>query len=135
MDPVYQPKLVAHAFQGAATPVFQQMATENPNASAQKLWDLMKEKLYNTAQVQNHRARFNIDKMKKDKTVEEFAKWLRQLASGLTVTTTGDLLLQRPRDGLSSALKVKTLAVAVKFGAVVSQVGQIADAIGLAASN
>jgi hypothetical protein len=67
--------------------------------------------------------------MKKDETVEEFAERLRQLACGLPMTTTDDVLLQRLRDGLPSALKFNALAVKGEFDSVVSQVGQIADAM------
>jgi hypothetical protein len=52
VDPIHQPKVVAHAFWGAAANVFQQIAAANTNASAQTLWDLMQGRLYNTAQVQ-----------------------------------------------------------------------------------
>jgi hypothetical protein len=37
VDPIHQPKLVAHAFRGAAATVFQQIAAANTNASAQTL--------------------------------------------------------------------------------------------------
>jgi hypothetical protein len=67
--------------------------------------------------------------MKKDEIVEEFAERLRQLACGLPATKTNDELLQRLRDGLPSALKVNALAVTGEFDTVVSQVGQIADAM------
>jgi hypothetical protein len=67
--------------------------------------------------------------MKKDESVEEFAERLRQLACELPETTTDDVLLQRLRDGLPSALKVNALAVTRDFDTVVSQVGQIADAM------
>jgi Retrotransposon gag protein len=129
VDPIHQPKLVAHAFRGAAATVFQQIAAANTNASAQTLWYLMQGRLYNTAQVQSQRARFISATMKKDESVEEFAERLRQLASGLPETTTDDVLLQRLRDGLPSALKVNALAVTGEFYTVVSQVGQIADAM------
>jgi hypothetical protein len=49
VDPIHQPKVVAHAFRGAAATVFQQIAAANTNAGAQKLWDLMQGRLYNTA--------------------------------------------------------------------------------------
>jgi hypothetical protein len=52
VDPMHQPKLVAHAFRGAAATVFQQIAAANTSASAQTLWDLMQGRLYYTAQVQ-----------------------------------------------------------------------------------
>jgi hypothetical protein len=39
------------------------------------------------------------------------------------------VLLQRLRDGLPSALKVNALAVTGEFDTVVSQVGQISDAM------
>jgi hypothetical protein len=79
--------------------------------------------------VQSQRARFTSATMRKDESVEEFAERLRQLACGLPVTTTDDVLLQRLRDGLPSALKVDALAVTGEFDNVVSQVGQIADAM------
>jgi hypothetical protein len=37
MDPIHQPKLVAHAFRGAAATLYQQIAAANTNASAQTL--------------------------------------------------------------------------------------------------
>jgi hypothetical protein len=37
VDPIHQPKLVAHAFQRAADTVIQQIAAANTNASAQTL--------------------------------------------------------------------------------------------------
>jgi Retrotransposon gag protein len=129
VDPIHQPKLVAHAFRGATATVFQQIAAANTNASVQIMWDLMQGRLYNTAQVQSQCARFTSAAMKKDETVEEFAERLRQLACGLPEMTTDDVLLQRLRDGLPSALKVNTLAVTEEFDTVVSQVGQIADAM------
>jgi hypothetical protein len=89
----------------------------------------MQGRLYNTAQVQSQRARFTSATMKKDESVKEFAERLRQLACGLPETTTDEVLLQRLRDGLPSALKVNALAVTGKFDSVVSQVGQIADAM------
>jgi hypothetical protein len=127
VDPIHQPKLVAHAFRGAAATVFQQIAAANTNASAQTLWDLMQGRLFNTAQVQSQRARFTSATMKKEETVEEFAERLRQLACGLQKTTTDDVLLQRLRDGRPKALKVNALAVTGEFDTVVSQVGQISD--------
>jgi Retrotransposon gag protein len=129
VDPIHQPKLVAHAFRGAAATVFQQIAAANTNASAQTLWDLMQGRLYNTAQVQSQPARLACATMKKDEYVEEFAERLRQLACGMPETTTDDVLLQMLRDGLPSALKVNTLAVTGEFDTVVSQVGQIAEAM------
>jgi Retrotransposon gag protein len=123
VDPIHQPKLVAHAFRGAAATVFQQTAAANTNASAQTLWDLMKGRLHNTGQVQSQPAWFTSATMKKDKSVEEFAERLRQLACGLPETTTDDMLFQRLRDGLPSALKVNALAVTGEFDTVVSQVG------------
>jgi Retrotransposon gag protein len=129
VNTIHQPKLVAHAFRGAADTVFQQIAAENTNASAQTLWDLKRGRLYNTAQVQSQRAKFASATMKKDETVEEFAERLPQLACGLPETTTDDVLLQRLRNGLPSALKVNALAVTGEFDTVVSQVGQIADAM------
>jgi Retrotransposon gag protein len=128
-DPIHQPKLVAHAFRGAAATVFQQIAAANTNASAQTLRDLMKGRLNNTAQVKRQRARFTSATMKKDEYVEEFAERLRQLACGLPETTTNDVLLQRLRDGLPSALKFNALAVTGEFDTVVSQVRQIAVAM------
>jgi hypothetical protein len=68
---------VAHAFQGAASTVFQQIAAANTNESAQTLWDLMQGILNNTAQVQSQRVRYTSATMKKDETVEEFAERLR----------------------------------------------------------
>jgi hypothetical protein len=65
--------------------------------------------------------------MKKDESAEEFAERLRQLACGLPETTTDDVLLQRLKDGLPSALKVNALAVKGDFDIVDSHVGQIAD--------
>jgi Retrotransposon gag protein len=129
VSPTHQPKLVAHAFEGATATVFQQTAAANPDANAQKLWDLMQGRLYNAAQVQSQRARFTSVVMKRDETVEEFAERLRQLACGLPGTTRDEVLLQRLRDGLPSALKVNALAVTGEFDAVVSQMGQIADAM------
>jgi hypothetical protein len=41
VNPIYQPKLAVHSFQGAAATVFQQIAAASPNASAQTFWDLM----------------------------------------------------------------------------------------------
>jgi predicted RNase H-like nuclease (RuvC/YqgF family) len=49
VSPVHQPKLVAHAFEGAAATVFQKTAAANRDANARKLWDLMQRRLYNTA--------------------------------------------------------------------------------------
>jgi hypothetical protein len=97
VDSMYQLKLVAHTFRGAAATVFQQIAAANTNASAQTLWDLMQGRLYNTAQVQNQRARFTSATIKRDETMEEFAKRLRQLACGLPETMTEDVLLQRSK--------------------------------------
>jgi hypothetical protein len=70
--------------------------------------------------VQSQRARVTSVTMKKaetrqddvEETVEEFAERLHHLACGLPETTTDDVLLQRLRDGLPSALKVNALAVA-----------------------
>jgi Retrotransposon gag protein len=129
VEPEHQPKLVANAFQGAAATVFKKIAAANTNASAQTMWDLMKGSLYYTAQVQSKRARFTSATMKKDENVEEFAERLRQLSCGLPETTTDDVLLQRLRDGLPSALKVNALAVTGEFDTVVSHVGQIANAM------
>jgi hypothetical protein len=129
VDPIHQPKLVAHAFRGAAATVFQQIAATNTNASAQTLCDLMKGRLYNTAQVQIQRARFTRATMKKDESVEQFAERLRQLTYRLPETTTDDVLLQRLRDGLPRTLKVNALAVTGEFDTVSSQSGQIADAM------
>jgi hypothetical protein len=70
VDPIHQPKLVAHAFRGAVATVFQQIAAANTNTNAQTLWDLMQGSLYNTAQVQSQRARFTSATMKKDESVE-----------------------------------------------------------------
>jgi hypothetical protein len=70
VDPIHQPKLVVHAFRGAAATVFQQIAAANTNASAQTLWDLMQGRLYNTAQVQSQRASFTSATMKKAESVE-----------------------------------------------------------------
>jgi hypothetical protein len=122
MDPIRQPKLVAHAFRGAAATVFLQIAAANTNAIAQTLWDLMQGRLYNTAQVQSQRARFTSTTMKKDVTEEKIVDRLRQLACGLFETTTDDVLFQRLRDGLPCALKVNALAVTGEFDTVVSQV-------------
>jgi hypothetical protein len=80
-------------------------------------------KVYNTAQVQSQRARFTSATIKNDEAVEEFAERLRQLACGLS----DDVLLLM--DGLPSALKVNALAMTGDFDTVVSQVGQIADAM------
>jgi hypothetical protein len=80
VDPIHQPKLVAHAFQGAAATVFQQIAVANTRASAQTLCDLMQGRLYNTAQVQTQRARFISATMTKHETEKEFAERLRKLA-------------------------------------------------------
>jgi hypothetical protein len=82
----------------------------------------MQGRLYNTAQVQSQRARFSSATMEKDESVEDFAERLRQLSCGLPETTTDDVLLQRLRDGLPSALKVNALAVPGEFDTVVSQV-------------
>jgi hypothetical protein len=41
VDLIHQPKLVAHAFRGAAATVFQQIAASNTNSRAQTMWDLM----------------------------------------------------------------------------------------------
>jgi hypothetical protein len=112
--------------------VFQQTAAANRDASAQKLWDLMQRRLYNTAQVQSQRARFTSATMKRDETIGEFAERLRELACGLPETTTDAVLLQRLRDGLPSDLKVSALAVSGEFDEVVSQVGQIADVMAAA---
>jgi hypothetical protein len=90
--------------------------------------------LSNIAQVQSQRARFTSATMKKDEYVEEFAERLRQLACGLPETTTDDVLLHRLMDGPSSALKFNALAVTGEFDTVVSQVGQIADAMAAQAS-
>jgi hypothetical protein len=89
--------------------------------------DLMKGRLYSIAQVQSQRARFTIATIKIDETVEKDAERLRQLACGLPETTTDDVLFQRLRDGLPSALNVNALALTGEFDTVDSQVGQIAD--------
>jgi hypothetical protein len=52
VSPIHQPKLVAHAFEGAAATVFQGTAAANRDASAQQLWDLMQRRLYNTADAE-----------------------------------------------------------------------------------
>jgi hypothetical protein len=54
---------------------------------------------------------------------------MRQLACVLPETTTDDVLLQRLRDGLPSALKVNALAVTGEFDTVVSQIEQISAAM------
>jgi hypothetical protein len=130
----HQPKLVVHAFDGVAATVFQKIAATHPSASATQLWDLMQSRLYNSGQVATQRARFPAAVMQKDETVEEFAERLRGLASGLPETTSDDVLLQTLRDGLPSSLKVNALSVTGEFDAVVSQVGQIAEAIAAASS-
>jgi hypothetical protein len=106
---------------------FQQIVAENTNASAQTLWELMKGRLYKA--VKSQRARFTSATMKKDGTVEEIPERLRQLACGLPETTTDYVLLLRLRDGLPSALQVNELALTGEFDTVVSQVGQISDAM------
>jgi hypothetical protein len=90
--------------------------------------------LYNSAQVATQRARFTAVVMQKDETVEEFAERLRGLACGLPEATSDEVLLQRLRNGLTSSLKVNALSVSGEFDAVVSQVGQIAEAITAASS-
>jgi Retrotransposon gag protein len=130
----HQPKLIVHAFEGVAATVFQKIAATHPSASATQLWDLMQARLYNSAQVATQRARFTAAVMQKDETVEEFAERLRGLACGLPEATSDDVLLQRLRDGLPSSLKVNALSVTGEFDAVVSQVGQIAEAITAASS-
>jgi hypothetical protein len=55
VSPIHQPKLVAHTFEGAAATVFQETAAANRDASAQKLWDLMQRRLYNTADAEQAR--------------------------------------------------------------------------------
>jgi hypothetical protein len=123
-----------HAFEGVAATVFQKIPATHPSASATKLWDLIQSRLYNSAQVATQRARFTAAVMQKDETVEEFADRLRGLDCGLPEATSDDVLLQRLRDGLPSSLKVNALSVTGEFDAVVSQVGQIAEAITAASS-
>jgi hypothetical protein len=129
ITPGNQAKLLVHAFEGAAAVVFHQVAAANPRTDADVLWDLMRRRLYNTAQVQSQRARFTSARMARDESVGQYAERLRELACGLPETLSDEMLLQRFRDGLSNNLKISALAVTGEFDAVVSQVEQISDAM------
>jgi hypothetical protein len=132
ITPKNQAKLLIHAFEGPAAVVFHQVAAANPTADAETLWDLMRSRLYNTSQGQSQRDRFTSAHMARDETVGLLAERLRDLAYGLPETLSDEMLLQRFRDGLHTNLKISALAVTGEFGAVVSQVEQIAEAMAAA---
>jgi Retrotransposon gag protein len=127
VSPLQQPKLVAHAFSGAASAVYQQVAATMPRATADELWDAMEKRLYNEAQVRIQRGKFYGAKMGRDETVEDFAERLRELSCGLPEQVTEHVLLQRMVEGLPNELKLQAAVASSDFDVAVGQLSQLSE--------
>jgi hypothetical protein len=129
VDPEDRRKLVACAFEGAAAQEFERVSALHLDLDDTSLWALMRDRLYNPAQVQAVRSRFASAKVAPGEAIEVFANRLRQMAGGLPETVGEDALLQRFRDGLPRRLKLSALTMSGGYDDIVSRVSQIDAAL------
>jgi hypothetical protein len=130
LSPEQEASTVGMAFTGPAATVYEKVHGDAISATAEELWEKMEQRLYNDTQVQAQRSKFHTARLGTNETIEDFAQRIRDLGTGLPEAAEDSMLLQRFREGLTTTLKLQSLAISAGFDEVVSRVSQMSEVQG-----
>ena len=131
VSPAVERRLIGLAFEGATQLVFEEIAAENLDASAEALWGLLAKRLYNASQQRSQRAKFLTTAWRERKeSVEAYATRLRAAALSLPERISEEMLAQRFIEGLLLRVRSQALAVQGSFDEIVGRVALIAEPAG-----
>jgi hypothetical protein len=130
LSPEHEASTVGMAFTGPAATVYEKVLGDSISATAVELWEKMEKRLYNDAQVQAQRSKFHTARLGTNETIEDFPQRIRDLGTGLPEAAEYSMILQRFREGLTTTLKLQSLAISAGFDEVVSRVSQMSEVQG-----
>jgi hypothetical protein len=128
-------RLVGVAFAGSARKVYEEVAANNLDATADELWEILRGKLFNQSQQRTQRASFYSAYWKeKSESIEQFGARLQTAAIALPERVSDEVLVHRFIDGLPGRLKTQALLVYGNFDEVVAKTALVSRALGGRAS-